>query len=248
MALAILSAIVFAAYGVEAALGFGCSILAVTAAAHLYPLDVLLPVLVSLNILVSLYIVVRHRKDIDSKTLVRRFLPWMGLGLPAGMVLFYVTGGNTLKIAFGVFVTVLAAVELVRLYRRSAEQVLEPLTGWKGAVTLAAGGVMHGLYASGGPMAVYFASRQYREKGKFRSTLSTLWLVLNVVLIAGYAVKGKVTEETGRMTAVLMVPLCLGILAGEWLHGRLNERTFSALVYILLLAGGAVLVLLRDTS
>ena len=244
MELPILAAIVFAAYGVETALGFGCSILAVTAAAHLYPLDVLLPVLVKLNIVVSLYIVVRHRKDVDGKTLAARFLPWMGLGLPAGMVLFYVTGGNTLKIAFGVFVTVLAAIELYRLHRRSAEHVLEPLSGWKGAVTLAAGGVMHGLYASGGPMAVYFASRQYREKGKFRSTLSTLWLLLNVVLIAGYAVKGKVTAETSYMAAMLVVPLVLGILAGEWLHGRLNERTFSFLVYILLLAGGTILVIM----
>ena len=42
----ILAVIVFFAYGIEAALGFGCTILAVTLAVHMYELSVLLPVLV----------------------------------------------------------------------------------------------------------------------------------------------------------------------------------------------------------
>lgn len=156
--LALLALIVFFAYGIEAALGFGCTILAVTLAVHLYKLPVLLPVLVSLNLLLSTYIVLRHRDAVCWRVLLRRILPLMILGLPAGMLLLTAGDGPYLKLGFGVFVVLLSAVELWRSRARHSAPT-QPLSFWRAAAVLIVGGVMHGLYASGGPMAVYFASR-----------------------------------------------------------------------------------------
>lgn len=237
----LLALIVFVAFGTEAAMGFGCNVLAVTLAVHLFPLDLLLPVLVSLNLVVSTYIVVRHRQAIDLRLLGARILPLMLLGMPAGMLLFRQGSSGALKLGFGAFVVVLAAIELVRLRLRPESEVSR-LPVWKGAVVLLLGGLMHGLYASGGPMAVYFSSRELPDKARFRSTLSLLWLLLNLVLIGGYLWQGVLGRAALGHVALNLVPLCAGIWAGEWLHGRINQHTFRLLVFLLLLAGGMVLV------
>lgn len=241
MSEALLAAIVFFAFGTEAAMGFGCTVLAVTMAVHLFPLDLLLPVLVGLNLLVSTYIVVRHRDAIDWRALLTRILPLMLVGMPGGMLLFSQGSSVALKLGFGVFVVAVAAVELVRL-RLDPQGLAPPLPLWQGAAVLVAGGLMHGLYASGGPMAVYYAGRALPDKRRFRSTLSLLWLLLNAVLMGGYLWRGVLGRRTVELAALMVLPLCAGVWAGEWLHGRINQRTFRLLVFVLLLAGGMVLV------
>ena len=236
-----LALIVFCAYGMEAALGFGCTILAVTMAVHIYDLKVLLPVLVSLNLLLSAYIVVRHRDAVCWRLLLGRILPLMVVGMPAGMLLLSRADGPYLKFGFGVFVVLLSAVELWRS-RARARAATRSLTFWRAAVVLILGGLMHGLYASGGPMAVYFTGREPLNKRQFRSTLTVLWLLLNAILMGGYFYRGLVTVETARLSATMLVPLVAGIAAGEWFHGRVKENTFRRLVFSLLLFGGLVLV------
>lgn len=243
MAQALLAVIVFLSFGIEAAMGFGCNVLALTMAVHLYPLDTLLPTLVGLNLLVSAYIVLRHRRDIEWPVLLRRILPLMVAGMPAGMLLLYLGSGGALKLGFGGFVVALSAFELLRLVlnRRSAA-VNRPLSSWQMVLVLLGGGLMHGLYASGGPMAVYFSSRALPDKGAFRATLSLLWLLLNLILMSGYVIRGMVTWETTRLSALMLLPLGLGIAAGEWLHNKVDAMTFRLLIFGLLLAGGVVLV------
>lgn len=241
MDLALLAVIVFVAFGTEAAMGFGCNVLAVTLAVHLFPLELLLPVLVSLNLVVSTYIVLRHRAAIDWRVLLTRILPLMLLGMPAGMLLFHLGSGRALELGFGVFVASLAAIELARLHRGAGDEA-PPLPTWKGVLVLLTGGVMHGLYASGGPLAVYFSSRQLPDKGPFRSTLSLLWLLLNLVLMGGYLLQGVLGAKVARMVGINLAPLVAGIWAGEWLHHRINQKTFRLLVFLLLFVGGIVLV------
>jgi len=195
---------------------------------HLYPLEQLLPVLVGLNLVVSLYIVVRHRAAIAWPVLLRRVLP--------PMLLFRLGSSAALERGFGLFVAALAGIELL------AARAPVALPARSGALVLLAGGLMHGLYASGGPMAVYYASRQLPDKGHFRSTLSVLWLLLNAVLIGSYLFGGKLGQGTAELIALNLPALCAGIWCGEWLHGRLPQTAFRRIVLVLLLAGGLVLL------
>jgi len=240
-----LAAIVFTAFGIEAALGFGCNVLAVTVGVHLLPLPRLLPVLVILNLIVSTWIVARHRDAIDWQMLLRRILPLMLVGLPVGLVLFAVVTGRWLEGIFGLFVVVLALVELLRVLRSSrlAAATPRPLSQPAALVSLFGAGLLHGLYAAGGPLAVYFSSREIADKRRFRSTLSLLWLLLNAVLLITYAARGLVTTTTITLAAPQLVPLVAGIVAGERLHARIDERTFRLLVFTLLALAGAALAL-----
>jgi len=239
--LPLFAAIVLLALLAEAVVGFGSTVLTVTLGAHLLPLDVLLPIFVPLNLVLSLYLVTRYRRTIDWRLLGGRVLPVAGLGTGAGLLLFRLQSSRALLLVFAVFVVLLAAVELIRALRgpRRSTQPLRPLPG---VALLSAGGVIHGLFGSGGPMIVYFASRELRGKAAFRSTLSALWIVLNAALVVNYAALGLFTAETTRMSLLLLPVVALGTGLGDRLHGRLPERPFQLMTYGLLLFAGAALV------
>jgi uncharacterized membrane protein YfcA len=116
-----------------------------------------------------------------------------------------------------------------------------PLATAPAAVLLVLGGLIHGAFGTGGPMAVYVAGRQLTDKRVFRSTLSALWLLLNGVLVVTYALGGYLTVQSAKLSLVMLVPLLVGTVVGEWTHQRLKGRTFAMLVFAVLLVAGLAL-------
>ena len=147
--LAVFLVLVFGAYYVGAVLGFGTTILLVTFASQLYPLEVLLPVNVPLNIMLGSYIVIRYRRHTDWRFLLRYALPLVALGIPIGLLLFSLRSIGYIKLGFGLFVTLLALLQLRTTLLR--DRIPEkPLKGWQSAGMLIFGGLIHGLYVTGG--------------------------------------------------------------------------------------------------
>ena len=241
--LAILAVIVLLANVVGAATGFGGSMITVTLAVHLYSLEFLVPIVVLLNLVISIYIVVRHRSGIDGKLLFKQILPFTAIGLPLGIILFNVVKSGTLKLALGAFVICFSAFELVVLFRSGKDELRKPLTTAYSAFWLFTGGVMQGMYASGGPLVVYYAGRNIPDKKVFRSTLSALWLLLNTVLLITYLATGKLTSEMAWYFVLLLPFLAIGVAIGERVHNALPERTFRLMTFaILLLTGISVFI------
>ena len=233
--------IVFAAFAVEAAAGFGSTVVAVTLGAFLFPLPVVLATFLPTSLLLSTYLALRYRRFIDRAVLFRRILPLMGLGLAGGLALARFESAGVLKLVFAAFVVVLAARELVP--RKEPSTPPSPTSGRKRtALTLITAGVVHGIFACGGPLVVYYAGRTLRDKASFRATLSALWLVLNVVVIASLVQRGAVHADGLALSALLVVPLVLGIVVGEQLHARVSEARFRRGVFVLLLIAGVVLL------
>jgi uncharacterized protein len=234
--------IIFIAKAVETVTGFGSTIIALTLGAQLYQIEFLLPIVVPLNIVLSTYIVVRHARAINWPELARWILPYTIGGLIVGMIIFDAVQGNALKLAYGIFVICFAVIELVRLLRTVADCEARPLSTVKSIIWLFAGGVIHGIYASGGPMVVYYSCRKITDKSIFRSTLSVLWLVLNLILLGGYIRMGKMTVTSLKMFGALLPALIVGLAVGDILHKRIPERKFRVLVYVLLIIAGASLI------
>jgi uncharacterized membrane protein YfcA len=239
-----LAAIVFLAFVVEAIAGFGATVVTVTLAAFLLPIDVALALFVPVNVLLSAYLVVRHFRGVDVALLARRVLPAMGVGVAGGMALSRIRNAGWLQVAFAAFVVILAASELVAL-RRPVDPAGAPkarLSSPVAVTALAGAGVIHGLFACGGPLVVWVVGREVEDKYRFRSTLSALWLVMNVVLVCAWAASGTVTLKTLGSSSILVLPLLLGIAVGERVHARLPERSFRLAVFGLLLVAGLALL------
>jgi uncharacterized membrane protein YfcA len=236
----LLTLIVFLAYTTQAMTGFGSVIISVTLGSHLYPIEFLLPTIVPVDLLVNIYIVGKYRKDVDRGLLFRGILPLMGVGLLIGIGIFQFVHGELLKKTFGVLVTLLCGRELYGLLR--SPDGAEALSRLKYGISVFAGGITQGLFASGGPLVVYAVSRLNLQKGTFRSTLSALWLLTNSVLTLSYIVTGRLTATNLTFWALLAPAIVIGTVIGERLHDRANEHLFRIVVFSILLVAGISIV------
>lgn len=231
-----LAVIVLVSYTAQAMSGFGSTIIAVTLGIHLYPLDVLLPVLVPLDMLVNTYIAARHHRQINRPHLFRTILPLMAIGLLAGILVFNFVEGRFLKILFGVLVVLLSVRETYRLLRHASDQI--EISGLSAKACIFSAGVVHGIYASGGPLLIYAVSRLNLKKAAFRSTLSAVWSIFSVILTGSYLIGGKFTSQSLKFIIILLPLILVGIPLGEWLHRRIDEYRFKLLVFIVLILAG----------
>ena len=238
----ILEAIIFIAFMVNTATGFAGSIIALALGVHLFSIESLVPVIVAVNLAISIYIVALHHEAIDRRLLLREIIPATGLGVPIGIVLFNVARTDALKFAFGIFVIGVSLLELFLILFSANGPSRKPLSKVQSFLWLFSGGVMHGLYASGGPPIVYYAGRNIPDKRVFRSTLSAMWVVLNTVILVSDIATRKFTAESLWLVTLLLPALALGIALGELLHPRIPERSFRILVYSLLVVAGVLIL------
>jgi uncharacterized membrane protein YfcA len=166
----------------------------------------------------------------------------MGLGLIGGSLI--ATQAATawwLKPLFGLFVIAVAIWQLRATLAPSTTSTPLPLAARVTALLTA--GVIHGIFATGGPLAVFVTARELPEKSEFRATLSMLWAALNAALLVKWVFDGTLTSSSLTTSAWMLLPLLAGIGVGEFIHHRLDERRFRIAVAILLLAAGTVLTL-----
>lgn len=241
-AFAALALVVLSAFTIETALGFGAMLISLALGSLVLPIDELLPMLVPLNLALSSWLALRYARQVDARFLLTRLLPLMALGLPVGLYVLEHADPSILKRIFGAFLVIVSAIELRRM-RAAGGAEPAPMTRAGQAAMLFAGGVVHGAFATGGPMAVYVTSRAISDKGRYRATLSVLWMILGAALLSNYAYRGEIDVASLTRSAYL-VPACgLGLLIGEIAHHRVPVPVFRAGVFIALALAGVMLLL-----
>ena len=239
--LVLLGLIVFVSFVVEAATGFGSMVVALTLGALFFKVNQLLGWLVPVNMVLSAYLVARDRRSVDWRFLFARMVPLMAVGLLGGtLVATQAEQTSWLKPTFGVFVMGVAAWQLSTALKPTV--VPSGLSAPVRVSALLGAGVIHGIFATGGPLAVFVSARELPEKARFRGTLSMLWLILNALVMPRLVLDGHVDGATLGTSGLMLLPLGLGIGVGEWIHHRLDEARFRVVVASVLLAAGAVLV------
>lgn len=247
LTLFLLGVIGLVAFTVEATAGFGATVVTVTLAAYFMPIEDVLAALLPANVVLSGYLVLRYWRFVDTRILLRRVAAWMVPGMVLGMLPRLLPQLGTLRehgviqLVFAVFIVILAAVELWRASLPSYRDA-RPLSAPLAALSLVGAGVVHGLFACGGPMLVYVVGRELTDKARFRATLSTVWLALNLVLVVQYVAQGTIDGASLRASAVMLVALVAGLGLGEAIHRRLSGDHFRRAVFGLLLVAGAALL------
>lgn len=236
-----LAAVLSVAFLTEAAIGFGSTLIVVSVAALFVPLTTLLPTYQPLAVGLSLVVAWRERAHIDAAFLRRAVLPLMLPGLVGGMILYRVWRAEALLFLVGVAIAGLALVELRRLLRPATIPVGGVRTALVTGVVLVVAGIVHGLFGTSGPLVVWSASRTLEDKARFRATLSLLWLLLGVTLLAGFVVDGTLTSATLGHSVVLLPTMLLGYVVGDRVHHAVPQRAFRLGVCVLLIVAGLVL-------
>jgi uncharacterized membrane protein YfcA len=238
--------IVFFTHALEAVTGFGCSVLAMPFVTALLGMRKGVMIITILAWILALYIAVSKRKMINLKQFFI-ICGFMTLGLPVGMYLFRSFDVFRLKRVLAVFIIIASAWQLVqRLVLKKRK--IPPLPRGPGIVpyfaVLVAGGVVHGMFSTGGPLVVIYAARALPDKGQFRATLCLLWTALNTIIIAGYVIEGSVSTALAGNTGALIPFTIAGIFAGEKIHDKVNDFVFPVIVFSMLLITGFFMLFL----
>ena len=180
------------------------------------------------------YVTVRNLKLINWKQL-GIMIAFMLVGMVAGLWLFDILPVNTLMLGYGIVVVLIGAK---KLFLPSKKKIPAP---WN-YVALLLAGLMQGLFTSGGPFLVLYAADAIPDKKEFRATVSTIWTVLNIFMIASMFSNQMYTPYVFKLSAASIIPVFLGIFIGSRINKNINQAAFLKLVYILLMVSGGLLV------
>lgn len=222
----------------ESMVGFGSTVITLTFGSFFFSMDQLLVVIVPLNLILSSWTCLKYRKDIHWNVFFKNILPYCLLGMPFGIILFDYLQDQSLKLIYGIIIAALGLKGLWQLLNRFESAPPHSKYRWLGRLYLFLGGFMQGLYASGGPFVVLYAQTIKLHKRQFRTTLSFLWFVLNVILTTKFIFSDQVTLETLSFSVKLLPAILLGMVLGFKLHQHVTERTFAISVYALLTLAG----------
>jgi len=240
--LGIFSVIIAVSYAVQTVTGFGSMVVCVTIGAHLMDIREIVTLAVPLSFLQTGYVAIRHRDGIEWRLLWRRVLPWMCVGMGLAFAFLGDVDRESLKVAFGLMVLVLGLRELWRLRADEPDQQSR-ISAPASTLAIFGAGVIHGIYATGGPLLVYALGREDLGKHVFRSTLTMVWFLLSIVLMGNFLYEGRYDVDVGAKLVWLLPGLPVGIAVGEWLHRRVEERRFKFLIFGLLVVAAITLLI-----
>jgi len=236
-------------HALEAITGFGCTVLALPFVTALVGVKTGVPILASLAWILALYIVITKWKFINFKEFAIIIL-FVGIGLPFGILAFKNLDSRLLKKILALFITLSAAWQIYRRFKRpnknnpncpAAPERAMSASPWGRLpyyLLLILGGMVHGAFASGGPLVVLYASKTLTDKGSFRATLCLLWTSLNTILLVNYLRSGVFTAPIISGTAGMLPFLVAGIIVGEKIHSKVDGDLFGKLIFLVLFATG----------
>lgn len=226
--------VVFGSNVIQAITGFAGTMLAMPPSCLLIGVDQARAILNVLGLLSSLFILVRDYRYVDLHEL-KKISIGMGGGILIGLILLKTVEMPALLTAYGLLIV---AIALIRLSgRRTAA-----LPDWACWPMLAAAGVIHGMFISGGSLLMVYAAAALPEKRSFRATLSAVWVLLNSFLMFSHVRSGLFHTGTWLMLLYCIIPLIFAIRLGTWLHKRVKQSSFLKLTYFLLLISGIFII------
>jgi uncharacterized membrane protein YfcA len=234
----ILLLVVIAGFPARGGLGAGGGVVAVPLLALVLPIQLIVPVMTTLNFLASARHGVRDRRMIQWRD-VKRLMPAALVGVALGLYLFTAIDPRPLSRALGVFVILYAIYMLATAGRlpEVAERWSKPLAAAMGASRTGGNAVRRG-----GPLFVIYLNTQRLSKDQFRTTMTAIMMGMSVARIAGYASLGFLDLSGLKYLAAAIPLMLLGGYLGDLVVRHIDQRRFERALGILLIVSGVVLL------
>ncbi|RHB43989.1 sulfite exporter TauE/SafE family protein [Enterocloster aldenensis] len=104
-------------------------------------------------------------------------------------------------------------------------------------------GIVHGIFVSGGPLLIGYLTKRIQDKVSFRATISTVWVVLNTIILLDDIRSGLWNPELVKIQAASIPFLLAGMAVGSRLYAKMSQRLFMLITYVLLFVSGISLLI-----
>lgn len=229
-----IGAVVAAAATLQAAVGFGFNLLAVSVLVFLYDDPaIIVPALILAWYPVGVALVVRNHRDIN----YRRIAWWIGPAIPGtilGVMLLRDLPEVTMRRIIGT-VTILSAIAITLRLTNPVKHEWPWLLGTGGL-----SGVLAGSTGMSGPPIVLFGINQNWETSGFRATLFLYFACLGMFTIGWLFYEDMVDAEVWRVVWASLPGLLFGFFAGSALAKHLHGERFRRLAIVLLIIAGVM--------
>lgn len=169
--------ILFISNVIQGITGFAGTLLAMPFLLYLMDIEPAKEILNFVGLIGSLVIVYNNHQYINFSH-VRRIIFFMMIEMVTGIVSYSYLSMKLLMIIFSTFLLFTSVHGLVKVFQKKVKTKQVEMS-IKGNTILLLGGFFHGMFLSGGPLLVMFASDYIPEKRQFRATLSCVWVILN---------------------------------------------------------------------
>jgi uncharacterized membrane protein YfcA len=236
-ALAYCGVVVFFAYMLRGATGFGAGVVAIPLLALVLPITVVIPVLTTLGIAASLGQSAQEFRHVDWRALRGLALPG-AIGLGLGLWLFASLDQALLLRAFAVFIIAYGTWSLLP-WKIPAQLPPRALAAAAGS----SGGLVATLFGGmAGPFFVIYLRSLGLDKRRFRASMSSVLFCLGLVRAGGYGGLGFYDRRAIAFLVLLAPVMVIAMLAGDRWHARLDQAKFERVVAVLLAGSGLALL------
>lgn len=224
-------------YVVYGLTGFGSSVIAVPLLVHVFPLRFAVPMMLLFDLCAGALMGLRNRKRLNLPEL-KRLLPILCVGMLGGVTLLASASERWLLPVLGLFLIVFA---LWSLLRRGAPV---PISARWAVPTGLVGGAFTALYGTGGPIYTVYLARRIADKVELRATIGVLIFSTALVRLLLFTAEGFYGQHGLLTLALVLMPCALvGFAVGSLLHARIPTARAVQVIWVLLIASGASLLL-----
>lgn len=204
-------------------------------------LGVLLPLL-SAGDAFSLY----HYWGKWEKANVRYLMPATLVGILLGIQLVdyfahQSNGERYLSQTIGVICIVFVLFQWIREYAQNATESYQPKQ-WHGNICGLIAGVTSTIAHAAGPVVTLFLLPQRLSKEIFVGTTVLLFAIINWMKLPFFAWKGLIHSDTLLLDLYFLPLIPVGVWLGVWMNRRLDQKTFTHVIYVIVLLTGIELV------
>ncbi|MFC3125645.1 sulfite exporter TauE/SafE family protein [Pseudoroseomonas globiformis] len=176
-----------------------------------------------------------------SKREMRVILPSGLLGIAIGAFAFGLMTDRAIKLMVGGIALAFLARSLWLARGTATSRPARPSVGRGGFWSAVSGFTSTIAHAGGPPLAVYLYPLRL-ERAQLAATTVVFFGMVNYVKLLPYALLGQFSLSN-MLTSLALMPLApVGVRLGVWLQGRVSDRLFYRLIYVLLGATGLKLV------
>lgn len=220
---------------VQGATGFGFSLLAVPLLALVMPLSSIVPVLVIFSLFLNIIVFFKLKGEVN-KIQIGLLIGFGLISIPIGINALQGLDENLIKLTVGIVIIISAiAMQFGIKIKFKNQKIAYALTGFLS-------GILNGASSLSGPPVILLLSNEGADKAKFRKTLATYFLTLNLFSVPFFIMKGMVTNSVITDTIKLFPALIIGVLVGVGLGNKLPENIFRKISLLLIFVMGVLTV------
>lgn len=218
--------------------GFGLGIFAMMFLPHLFPVHTAAAAVSSIfSTYTTTFNAVKYRKDVSFKTALPMLIAAL-VTIPIAVYFAERVPGAIFKKLLG---SVLILLSLYFLFLGKRLKI-KP-TAINGVVSGSLGGILGGLFSTGGPPAVLYLSSATTDKTVYFATIQFYFCITNIYSTAMRAISGAITLDVLLYALVGIGGCIVGDLLGSLVFDKLDSRKVKLIIYVGMAASGLLMLI-----